>query len=87
MQRKWVIPVIATVLALVTTLAIVQYLQGLRPQVTFMPVKSEAVVVARTDIGGRTLINASQVEVRQIPFNAIHPRAARRVEDVVNRVA
>jgi pilus assembly protein CpaB len=88
MQRKWVIPIIATVLALVTTLAIVQYLQGLRPQVTVVqPIRPEAVVVAKTDIGGRTLINANQVEIRQIPFNAIHPRAARRIADVVNRVA
>ncbi len=88
MQRRWVIPVVAAVLALVTTMAIVQYLQGLRQPVTVVQsVRLEPVVVAKLDIGARTVVNANQVEVRQLPFTAIHPKAARRVEDVVNRVA
>jgi pilus assembly protein CpaB len=88
MQRRWVLPVVAAILALVTTLAIVQYLRGLRPQITVtQPIRNEAVVVARTDIAGRAVIGADQVEIRHIPFNAIHPRAVRRVEDVANRVA
>jgi len=88
MQRRWVLPVVAAMLALVTTLAIVQYLQGLRPQVTVtQPIRTEPVVVAKIDIAGRAVITADQVELRQIPFNAVHPKAARRIEDVVNRVA
>ncbi len=88
MQSRWVLPVIAAMLALVTTLAIMQYLAGLRRQVTVVqPFKLEAVVVAKTDIPGRSVVNANQVELRQIPVTAIQPRAARRIEDVVNRVA
>ncbi len=88
MQGRWVLPVIAAVLALVTTLAIMQYLAGLRRQVNVVqPIKLESVVVAKTAIAGRSVVNGNQVELRQIPVMAIQPQAARRTEDVVGRVA
>ena len=88
MQSRWVLPVIAAMLALVTTLAIMQYLAGLRRQVNVVqPIKMESVVVAKTAIAGRSVVNANQVELRQLPVIAIQPQAARRTEDVVGRVA
>ena len=88
MQSRWVLPVIAAMLALVTTLAIMQYLAGLRRQVNVVqPIKLESVVVAKTAIAGRSVVNANQVELRQLPVMAIQPQAARRTEDVVGRVA
>jgi pilus assembly protein CpaB len=88
MKRRWVIPVFAAALAVVTTLAILAYLQGLKRPVAVVPqVRTETVVFARTDIAQRRVISPDQLEVRQVPVTAIHPRAARRVEDVANRVA
>lgn len=88
MRRKWGIPFVAAVLALVTTVAVIGYLQSLRRQVAVVtPVHMEAVVFVKTHIGERKLVGADALEVRQVPVTAIHPQAARRVEDVVNRVA
>jgi pilus assembly protein CpaB len=88
MNRRWVIPAVAAVLAIFTTLAVIQYLQSLRKQATVVaPMRMEGVVVAKVDIAERKIVSADLLEVRQIPFTAVHPRAARRIEDVANRVA
>ncbi|MCL6553140.1 MAG: Flp pilus assembly protein CpaB [Firmicutes bacterium] len=88
MRRRWVVPAISAVLALLTTGVVVGYLQSLRQQVTVVaPVETAAVVFARTNVGERKLVAPDAVELRQVPVTAIHPQAARRVEDVVNRVA
>ncbi len=88
MNRRWVIPAVAAVLAIFTTLAVIQYLQSLRRQATVVaPMRMESVVVAKVDIAERKIVSADLLEVRQIPFTAVHPRAARRIEDVANRVA
>ena len=88
MRRRWVLWVFSAALALVTTLAIVGYLQGLRRQAAVVtPVKTEAAVFARTNVAERKVVSADTLELRQIPATAIHPRAARRIEDVAGRVA
>ena len=88
MNRRWVIPAVAAVLAIFTTIAVIQYLQSLRRQATVVaPMRMESVVVAKVDIAERKIVSADLLEVRQIPFTAVHPRAARRIEDVANRVA
>ncbi len=88
MRRRWVIPVVSAVLALITTVVVVRYLQTLRQQVTVVaPVKTEAVVFARTSIVQRQVIGADAIEIRQIPAAAVHPQAVRRIEDVAGRVA
>jgi pilus assembly protein CpaB len=88
MNRRWLVPVFAAALAIVTTLAILSYLQSLRRPVAVVPqVRAESVVFAKTDITQRRVISPDQLELRQVPFTAIHPRAARRLEDVANRVA
>src|SRR3990172_5181913 len=88
MRRRWVLWVFSAALALVTTLAIVGYRQGLRRQAAVVaPVKTEAAVFARTNVAERKVVSADTLELRQIPATAIHPRAARRIEDVAGRVA
>jgi pilus assembly protein CpaB len=88
MRRRWVIPVVSAVLALITTVVVVRYLQTVRQQVTVVQlVKTEAVVFARTSIVQRQVIGADAIEIRQIPAAAVHPQAARRIEDVAGRVA
>lgn len=88
MKRRWLIPVVSAILALVTTVVVVGYLQTLRRQVTVVaPIKTEAVVFARTGIAERRIVGAGALEIRQIPAEAVHPQAARRIEDVAGRVA
>src|SRR5690349_13341909 len=90
MKRRWLVPFFAAALAIVTTMAVLSYLQGLRrsaPAAVVPQVRTESVVFAKTDIAQRRVIGPDQVELRQVPFTAIHPKAARRIEDVVNRVA
>ncbi len=87
MKRRWVIPILAAILAMVTTLAIIGYLQTLRRQTAVVaPVQTEAVVFARTNIADRTVVRADALELRQVPVTAIHPQAARHLEEVANRV-
>ncbi len=88
MRRRWIVPVAAAALALVTTLAIIGYLQNLQRRFAVVPkVQTEAVVVAKANIPERRIVSVDFLELRQLPATAIHPQAARRIEDVVNRVA
>ncbi len=88
MRRKWIIPVAAAALALVTTLAVIGYLQSLQQRVAVVPpLKTEAVVVAKANIPERKVVSVDFLELRQLPATAIHPLAARRLEEVTNRVA
>jgi pilus assembly protein CpaB len=82
------LPAAAAALALVTTFLIVGYLQSVTQRgPAVAPVKTEAVVVARANITERRVVRGDLLEVRQLPADAVHPQAARRIEDVVNRVA
>jgi pilus assembly protein CpaB len=75
-------------MALITTLAVVSYLQRLRQQaVVEAPVVTEAVVFATAHIAERKVVTADAIELREIVGSAVHPAAARRIADVVNRVA
>src|ERR1700730_16119519 len=88
MTRRWLVPFFAAALAVVTTFAILSYLQGMRrPVAVLSQVRTESAVFAKTDIAQRRVISPDQLELRQVPFTAIHPRAARRLQDVANRVA
>ena len=54
MNRRWLVPAFAAALAIVTTLAILSYLQGLRRPAAIVPqVRAESVVFAKTDITQR----------------------------------
>jgi pilus assembly protein CpaB len=80
-------PVVAVAMALVTTLAVIGYLQRVRQEAAVVaPVKTEAVVFAKTNIGERKVLTADALELRQLPASAIHPQAARRLQDAANRV-
>ena len=88
MRRRWVLPVVAVAMALVTTLAVIAYLQSLRQQVAVeAPARMEAIVFAKTHVAERKVLTADVLELREVPASAAHPAAARRIEDVVNRVA
>ncbi len=88
MKRRWVIPVVSAALALVTTLAVTGYLQSLRRQVAVVtPVKTEAVVFAKSNIAERRVVSGDVLELRQVPVTAIHPQAVRDIKDAANRVA
>lgn len=86
-ERKWIVPVVSVVLAAVTTGVIVGYLQSLRRVAVATPERTEAVVFARSAIAERKIVRADVLEIRMIPASAAHPQAARRIDDVANRVA
>ncbi len=88
MKRKWAIPVAAAALALITTFVVVSYLQRVQRQAQVpKPVETAEVVVARANIAERKIVTPDLIVLRQVPVTAIHPAAARRIEDVSNRVA
>lgn len=88
MKRKWLIPVAAAALALVTTVAVVGYLQRVgREAQAPKPVETAMVVVAKANIAERKIVGPDLIALRSVPVTAIHPSAARRIEDVSNRVA
>jgi pilus assembly protein CpaB len=79
--------VVSVVLAALTTGVIVGYLQTLRRVAVVAPEKTEGVVFARSATAERKIMRAETLEVRMIPVSAVHPQAARKVDDVANRVA
>lgn len=88
MKRKWVIPIAAAALALVTTFVVVNYLQRVQKQAEApKPVETVEVVVAKANIAERKIVGPNLIALRKVPVTAIHPAAARRIEDVANRVA
>jgi Flp pilus assembly protein CpaB len=88
MSRRWVVPALALILALVTTAVVVGYLQTLQHRVTVAPsVAMTDVVVARRTIPTRHVIGAADLEVRQVPATAVHPKALHNVGEGLNRVA
>ncbi|MGH2372564.1 MAG: Flp pilus assembly protein CpaB [bacterium] len=88
MKRKWVIPIAAAALALITTFAVVNYLQRVEKRAEApKPVETAEVVVAKANIAERKIVTPDLIALRQVPVIAIHPSAARRIEDVSNRVA
>jgi pilus assembly protein CpaB len=87
MKRRWIVPVVSIVLAAVTTGVIVGYLQSLRRVAVATPERSEGVVFARSATGERKIVRADTLEIRMIPISAVHPQAARKIDDVANRVA
>ncbi|MDR7426267.1 MAG: Flp pilus assembly protein CpaB [Armatimonadota bacterium] len=88
MRRRWILPVVAIAMASLTTLAVINYLRSLQREAAVVaPAKTEAVVFAKASIAERKTVTADALELRELPAAAIHPQAARRIEDVVNRVA
>ena len=88
MRRRWVLPVVAVAMALITTLAVVAYLQSMRKQVAEeAPAQMETAVFAATHVAERKVLTADALELREVPASAVHPAAARRIDEVVNRVA
>lgn len=88
MNRRWVVPVLAVFLALITTGVVIGYLQTLqRRNAVAPPVPMVGVVVAKKAIQTRQIITAADLEVRQVPASAVHPRALHSTGEAVNHVA
>jgi pilus assembly protein CpaB len=86
MNRRWIVPVVAIVLATFTTAVIIGYLQQAR-RVAPQAVEMAPVLVAKADILAGTVVAADKIEVRQIPASAIHTRAFRSADGVAGHVA
>lgn len=88
MNRRWVVPALAVILALVTTAVVVGYLQTLQHHAPVAaPVAMTQVVVAKRTIPTRHILGAADLDVRQVPASAAHPRALHSVAEGLNRVA
>lgn len=87
-NRRWVVPAVAVILALVTTAVVVGYLQSLQRRTAVAPpVSMEDVVVATHPIPTRHIIAAGDLKVTRVPASGRHPRALHAVVEGVNRVA
>jgi pilus assembly protein CpaB len=87
-NRRWVIPALAVVLALITTAVIVGYLSTLQRRTAVAPpVSMTDVVVATHPIPTRRIIAAGDLKVVQVPATGAHPRALHAVGEGVSRVA
>jgi pilus assembly protein CpaB len=87
-NRRWIVPALAIILALVTTAVVVGYLQTLQHRTAVGPsVPMADVVVATRAIPTRHIVAAGDLKVVQIPASALHPRALHRAGDGANRVA
>ncbi|HLY21592.1 MAG TPA: Flp pilus assembly protein CpaB [bacterium] len=87
-NRRWVVPALAIILALVTTAVVVGYLQSLQHRTAVAPaVPMEDVVVATHPIPTRHIIAGGDLKVTQVPASGRHPRALHAVVEGVNRVA
>jgi pilus assembly protein CpaB len=78
------IRIIAIAAAIVTAVAVYMYLASLNKPVQ---IARGPVVVAVTQIAAGQEIKAEMVEVKDLPVEAIYPKAARSVEVVVGRVS
>jgi Flp pilus assembly protein CpaB len=87
MNRRWAMPALAVLLALLTTAVVVGYLQTLRRPPAAVPVAMTGVVVAKRTIATRHIIGAADLELRQIPVSGAHPRALHNVDQAINQVA
>ena len=87
-NRRWVIPVLAVLLALVTTAVVVGYLLSLQRRTAVAPsVPMTDVVVATHVIPTRHIVAAGDLKVVQVPASGLHPHALHAVGEGVNRVA
>lgn len=87
-NRRWVIPALAILLALVTTGVVIGYLGTLSRRTAVAPsVPMTNVVVATHVIPTRKIIAAGDLKVVQVPEAGLHPRALHAVAEGVNRVA
>lgn len=88
MNRRWIVPVLAVFLALVTTAVVIGYLNSLQRRNAVAPaVPMVGVVVAKKAILTRQVIMPGDLEVRQVPASAAHPRALHTVDQAANHVA
>lgn len=89
MNRRWIVPVTALTLAVLTTFAVLSYVRGIQRQAAVkpQPIETEEVVFAKSLIGARTVVGLDALELRTIPTAAVHPQAARELADVAGRVA
>ena len=87
-NRRWVIPALAILLALVTTGVVIGYLGTLSRRNAVVPsVPMTDVVVATHVIPTRKIVAAGDLKVVQVPAAGLHPRALHAVAEGVNRVA
>ncbi|HKS90548.1 MAG TPA: Flp pilus assembly protein CpaB [Tepidiformaceae bacterium] len=87
-SRRWVVPALAVVLALITTAAVVGYLSTLQRRTAVAPpVPMATVVVATHPIPTRHIVAAGDLKEVQAPASGIHPHALHAVGEGVNRVA
>lgn len=88
MNRRWIVPALAVVLAVFTTALIVGYLnqQARRAAVTAPAEATAPVLVAKADIPSHTVVAADAVVVKQVPASAIHPRALRNAPEAIGKV-
>jgi len=87
-NRRWVVPVLAILLALVTTAVVVGYLLSLQRRTAVAPsVPMTDVVVATHVIPTRHIVAAGDLKVVQVPASGLHPHALHAVGEGVNRVA
>jgi len=89
MNRRWIVPVTALTLAVITTFAVLSYVRGLQRQAAVKPqtIATEQVVFAKTLIGARNVVGMDALELRSIPSAGVHPQAAREMAAVAGRVA
>ncbi|MGH2396357.1 MAG: Flp pilus assembly protein CpaB [bacterium] len=89
MNRRWIVPVTALTLAVLTTFAVLSYVRGIQRQAAVkpQPIETEQVVFAKTLIGARHVVGMDALELRSIPTAAVHPQAARELAAVAGRVA
>jgi len=89
MNRRWIVPVTALTLAVITTFAVLSYVRGIQRQAAVKPqtIETEQVVFAKTLIGARNVVGMDALELRSIPSAGVHPQAARDLAAVAGRVA
>jgi pilus assembly protein CpaB len=82
--------IIGGVLAIVVGLSAYLYLEGEAAgsgTASAAPVERGPVVVARRDLDARAPISRDDLEVRQLPLEAVHPQALRSVDEAAGRFA
>jgi len=89
MNRRWIVPVTALTLAVITTFAVLSYVRGIQRQAAVKPqtIETEQVVFAKTLIGARNVVGMDALELRSIPSAGVHPQAARDLAAIAGRVA
>lgn len=67
--------------------AVVGYLCLSSASESVQRLEKSSVVVAKKPVPAKTVVTGDAVELKRMPVNCIHPHAARRVDDVVGKIA